>query len=75
MLQIPFEQLSADALQGLVEEFVTRDGTDYGAEETALEKKISQVRQQLQRGEVLIVYDEDTATTGLVTREQLAESL
>ena len=75
MLLIPHEQLSTDALQGLVEEFVTRDGTDYGAQEATLDAKIRQVGQQLQRGEVVIVFDEDTETTSVVTREQLAESL
>ena len=29
-LKIPFDQLSHEALHGVVEEFVTRDGTDYG---------------------------------------------
>ena len=28
---IPAEQLSRDALQGLMESFITREGTDYGA--------------------------------------------
>ena len=37
------DQLSHDALRGLIEEFVTRDGTDYGAVERSDEGKIAQV--------------------------------
>ncbi|MBW2654812.1 MAG: YheU family protein [Deltaproteobacteria bacterium] len=29
-IKIPYNQLSPEALQGVIEEFVTRDGTDYG---------------------------------------------
>ena len=37
IVQIPVETLSGQALDGLLEEFVTRDGTDYGAEERTLD--------------------------------------
>ena len=51
IVQIPVEALSGQALDGLLEEFVTRDGTDYGAEERTLDDKKSAVRRQLRRGE------------------------
>ena len=35
-MQIPHDQLSPQALRGLIEEFVTRDGTDYGTTEASL---------------------------------------
>lgn len=57
-LVIPFDQLSDDALQGLIEEFVTRDGTDYGEQEVGLESRVAQVRRQLERGEVVIMFSE-----------------
>ena len=38
------DQLSPEALRSLIEEFVTRDGTDYGAVERSVEEKIAQVR-------------------------------
>jgi uncharacterized protein len=72
---IPHQQLSADALQGLIEEFITREGTDYGHTEVALEAKVEQVRRQLERGEVVIVFDPATESVSLVTwrdAEQLA---
>ena len=42
-LKIPYDQLSPEAIHGVIEEFVTRDGTDYGEIEVSLETKISQV--------------------------------
>ncbi|MGD8175374.1 YheU family protein [Marinimicrobium sp. ARAG 43.8] len=67
---IPYQQLSADALRGLIEEFITREGTDYGWEETSLERKVQQVHTQVERGEVVIVFDHASETVSLLTREQ-----
>jgi len=49
-VKIPYDQLSSEALQGVIEEFVTLDGTDYGEIEVSLETKISQVLGQLKSG-------------------------
>jgi uncharacterized protein YheU (UPF0270 family) len=51
------DQLSPDALRGLVEEYVSREGTDYGEGDWTLEDKVSQVLRQLERGEARIVFD------------------
>jgi uncharacterized protein YheU (UPF0270 family) len=53
-IKIPYDQLSPEALQGVVEEFVTRDGTDYGEVEVPLETKIAQVMNQLKSGKAVI---------------------
>lgn len=42
--------MSSSTLQGMIEEFVTRDGTDYGEQETELAKKVARVKAQLQKG-------------------------
>jgi len=52
--------LSPDALRGVIEAFVTREGTDYGAHEVSLATKVVQVRQQLDAGTAVLVYDEAT---------------
>ena len=62
-IEIPPDSLSRDALRALVEEFVTRDGTDYGPVEKSLEAKVAEVLRQLDRGEVRIVFDPDSETT------------
>jgi uncharacterized protein YheU (UPF0270 family) len=67
-LLIPPEQLSSEALQGVLEAFVVREGTDYGELEWTCAEKIEQVRQQLQRGDVVIVFDLTTESCTLMTR-------
>ncbi|VAW88091.1 FIG01199774: hypothetical protein [hydrothermal vent metagenome] len=66
---IPFEQLSPDALRGLIEDFVTRNGTDYGDIEVSLETRIAQVMRQLKSGDVVIAYNRDEEYCNIITRE------
>jgi len=67
---IPHQKLSPNALQALVEEFVTRSGTDYGSAETSLAEKVQQVMRQLEKGEVVIVYDTVLETCNITTALQ-----
>ena len=68
--------VAAAAMQGeeggLIEEFVTRPGTDTGYTRASLEDNVAMVLRQLDRGAVGIVYDEDTDTANIVPREVLA---
>ncbi|MDP2521853.1 YheU family protein [Neptunomonas phycophila] len=68
---IPAEALSPDTLNALIEEFVTRDGTDYGDHETDLATKVSQVRALLARKEVVIIFNEATEQAGIVHKDQI----
>ncbi len=70
-VQVPAEQLSQEALDGLMEEFVTRDGTDYGAVETTLEDKRNAVRRQLEDGDVVIVFDPKTQSANIILKDEL----
>ena len=70
---IPHQMLSPDALRGVIEAFVTREGTDYGAQEVPLETKVMQVRQQLEAGTAVIVFDEDTESCTLQPTNQLSD--
>lgn len=73
-VEIPTKMLSPVALNGLVEEFVTRDGTDYGGRERTLEEKKGAVIRQLDRGEVVIVFDPDSETCTIITKDKLPSS-
>ena len=66
--------LSPDALRGVIEAFVTREGTDYGAQEVPLAKKVFQVQQQLDAGTAVLVYDEDTASCTIQPTRQLPDA-
>lgn len=68
---IPAEALSPDTLNALIEEFVTRDGTDYGDHETDLATKVSQVKALLARKEVVIIFNEATEQAGIVHKDQI----
>ena len=70
-IEVPWQQLSADALQGLLEEFVTRDGTDYGMQEAGLESRCRQVRKQLEDGRAIILFSQESGLCNIVTRESL----
>ena len=70
-VQIPIERLSPEALDGLIEEFVTRDGTDYGVCERTLDEKKSAIVHQLERGEVVIVFDADSESCTIVSKEEV----
>ena len=61
-LKIPWNQLSAQALHGLIEDFITREGTDYGVQEFSLAEKVEQVKVQIKRGDVVIVFDVESGT-------------
>jgi uncharacterized protein YheU (UPF0270 family) len=68
---IPYRDLSADALRGVVESFVLREGTDYGEREVSLEQKVAQVMRQLERGEAQILFDAAVETIDIVVRQKL----
>jgi uncharacterized protein YheU (UPF0270 family) len=65
---IDHTQLDPDTLYNLLLDIVTRDGTDYGAEEISVEEKISNLRNKLNTGECMISYDETTESCGLVNK-------
>ncbi len=73
MIEIPADRLSAEVLGAVIEEFILREGTDYGSYEASLENKIDQVRGQLKRGEVLITFDPATENCNLLTRHQFQQ--
>ena len=68
-IEVPHTLLSADALRGLVESFVLREGTDYGAREFTHEQKVAQVMAQLDSGDARIVFDPQTESVTLLMRE------
>ncbi len=72
---IPYEKLSMQALEGLIEEFVTRDGTDTGYEKKSLVNDVAMVKRQLKRGDVVIVFDQNTKTSNIVPKDRLKEFL
>jgi len=68
-VEVPYTELPADLLHAVVESFVLREGTDYGAREFSLEDKVARVIAQLKGGEAKIVFDpESDSVTIMVTQ-------
>jgi uncharacterized protein YheU (UPF0270 family) len=63
---IPIKRLSREALRGVIEEFISRDGTDYGEKEASPERSFSQVKHKLEKGLAILIYDEETETTNIL---------
>jgi len=75
-VKIPYEQLTKEALNGVIAEFVTRNGTDYGEAEIPLEAKIAQVLMQLKSKDAFIVFDHDSETSTIVHKDdQILQSI
>ena len=65
-MHIPHMQLSPAALRAVVEEFVTRDGTDH----SAVERRIANVLRQLHAGRAELHFDGETQTCNILSAEQ-----
>lgn len=66
---IPVNELPAETLQRIAEDFATRDGTDYGEHEFSLEEKTQQLIAQIRSGTVLLSFDNATESLNLITAE------
>ena len=66
---VPHSELSDDALRGVIESFVLREGTDYGERDVSHDDKIAQVMRLLERGEARILFDPiDSSVTVAVVK-------
>ena len=70
MIDVPYRDISPDALQGLLEDFVTRQGYDTTEVDAGLEDWVQQVRQQLVKGELTIVFDPLTESVTILTKQE-----
>lgn len=69
---IPWQDLPAATLDNLIESFVLREGTDYGEESFSLAEKVAQVRLQLERGDVVILYSELHESVTIAPKETIS---
>jgi uncharacterized protein YheU (UPF0270 family) len=67
-VEVPHTELPATTLRAVVESFVLREGTDYGAQDVTFERKIADVMRQLERREAAIFYDPGTDSVDIVVK-------
>ena len=72
---IPLEQLPAETLLAIIEDFILREGTEYGAEDISKQAKIAQVMKQLEQGSAVLVYSELYESVNILPSEQFREGI
>lgn len=65
---VPYDRLSPEALQAVIEEYVTRDGTEHTESAT----KATQVRNALERGELILVFDTESETCNFLAPDAVS---
>ena len=69
---IPVNKLSTQALQGVIEEFISRDGTDYGEIAVPMDTKYRQVKNKLETGLAVLIFDDEAETTNILLADDPA---
>jgi uncharacterized protein len=67
-VEVPHSELAPETLRAVIESFVLREGTDYGAQDVSFERKVADVMRQLDRREAVIFYDPGTDSVDIVVR-------
>ena len=70
MLEIPSDMLAPETLQAVIEEYITREGTDYGVVEMPLEQKVKAVQRQLASGRAVLLFDTIDQTCTIVSADE-----
>lgn len=68
---IPYDKLSPEALQNLIEQFVSRDGIDSGHAKTPLTQKVAIIKSHLKTGRVFIVFDSESETWNILSKDEI----
>jgi len=71
---IPLDALEKETLQSIVEGFVLREGTEYGAEDVSLPVKVEQVIDALTRGDAVLVYSELHESVDIRAKDEMSAS-
>ena len=59
-MNIPWQEIQPETLRAVIEEFVSRDGTDYGLKEVSFDSKVEEVHRLLKCGKARVVFDAET---------------
>ena len=69
-LLVASEQLNAETLDAVIESFIQREGTDYGAVELSLETKMLNIKKKLLKNEIVLVFDPDSESLTFLTESE-----
>lgn len=74
MMIIPWQDLPQDTLTNIIETFVLREGTDYGATEKTLAEKVDNIKIQLKENKIVIVWSELHETIDFKVADEFTNS-
>jgi len=66
---IPVKKLTSEALQRVIEEFISRNGTDYGEIGVLPETNFRQVKHKLENGSAVLIFDDENETTNIFSAD------
>lgn len=67
---VPYEMLSEEALDGVMENFILREGTDYGHKDWTMDEKKNLIMKQLKSKRANVVFDSQTETCSIILNEK-----
>lgn len=67
-VEVPYEDINPETLRKMIEEFVSRDGADWGEAGGSMDDKIEQVLRQFKTRKIKVVFDLTTQTANIVTK-------
>ncbi|MCO4786898.1 MULTISPECIES: YheU family protein [Marinomonas] len=70
---IPFDSLDSDTLNNVLNDIVSRDGTDYGEYDLSTEQKREQALRSLKSGEAVLLFDTESETIQLVSKQAVQQ--
>lgn len=70
-MEIPLSSLDPETLYEIILSFIEREGTDYGAVEASVDTKVADIRRQLDRDEIKLVFDAESESVTFVPKRQL----
>jgi len=65
------KELSQVALDGVLESFILREGTEYGHSDYSLAEKKEHVMAKLEMGSALVIFDFETESCTIALKEEL----
>ena len=68
-VEIPYQEINPETLRNMIEEFVSRDGLDWGDAGGSMEAKIEQVLRQFKAGKIKVAFDLTSQTANIVTKD------
>ena len=67
-VEVPYLDINPETLRNMIEEFVSRDGSDWGEAGGSMEDKIKQVLRQFESGKIKVVFDLTSQSANIVSK-------